>query len=394
MLLKFLRFLFGYVKVEIKGFAPERLMNLLMENDILAWDIEKIDQGYIFFIGRKNLTNIKPFLQKTNVKLKILQKYGIVFWMKRRKKQSFFLCGIFLFICMLYIFSQFIWEVKISCEDEIVRNNLLKTIETKYVPLGTRKNTINCEEIEDKLLADNKDLSWISCTIKGTTLFVDLYQDKNKTTNIQELKKGNIVAKIDCVITKIITRDGTPIANVNDQVKKGDILISDTIYLYDDQNEVLETDYVVADGDVYGRANIEYEDYVDLEHYEKKYKKETKNFYTVFFMNYFITPFQPKLKTKQYEKQVETHKINLFSDLYLPIGYKKNKVLFYDLKRSQYKDEEAKKILENRIYKKIKELEEKGVEIIENNVKIYKKGNTYYAKGSLFVEESIGVLQN
>ena len=71
MLLRLLRFLFGYVLVEVYGFAPERLINLLIKDEIVIWDVNEDEKGYTFYIGRKNLLNIKPYLQKTNIKLVI-----------------------------------------------------------------------------------------------------------------------------------------------------------------------------------------------------------------------------------------------------------------------------------------------------------------------------------
>ena len=68
MLLKLLRYLFGYLKVEVKGFAPERFMNLIIKNDVVIWSVNATENGYIFFTGRKNLLKMKPLLQKTNVK--------------------------------------------------------------------------------------------------------------------------------------------------------------------------------------------------------------------------------------------------------------------------------------------------------------------------------------
>lgn len=59
MLLKILRFIFGYVKAEVHGFAPERLMNLIIKNEIVVWDVCNTEEGYVFCVGIKNLTKMK-----------------------------------------------------------------------------------------------------------------------------------------------------------------------------------------------------------------------------------------------------------------------------------------------------------------------------------------------
>ena len=177
---------------------------------------------------------------------------------------------------------------------------------------------------------------------------------------------------------------------VRDQVKKGDILISGTIYIYNDNNEVLETNYVPADGDIYGESSELYEDKIDAVCYEKKYDKNSKKYYTFFVFNYCITPFKPKVKSDNADYITQIHKVKLFSDLYLPIGYKKTEIKTYEVVKKTYSKEEAFRILKNNLQKKIQELEAKGVEIIENNVKIEKQENQFLAKGTLKLRESIG----
>ena len=114
MLLKILRFLFGYIRMEVYGFAPERLMNLLIENQIVIWDVATTEQGYEFYTGRKNLLRMRPYLQKTNMKIKILHRYGVPFLIKQYRKRVMFLTGFVLFLVVLYTLSLFVWEVNVT----------------------------------------------------------------------------------------------------------------------------------------------------------------------------------------------------------------------------------------------------------------------------------------
>lgn len=389
MLLRLLRFLLGYVKVEVCGFAPERLMNLIIRNEIVIWDIEHTQQGYRFFTGRKNLMKMKPFLQKTNMKLKILERFGVPFIIKRNRKRVTFVIGFGIFLCSIYILSLFVWEVRIVGEDKLVANELLTHIEEKYVPLGTLKKNVNCNTLEEALRNEFEDISWISCELKGTGLTVYLEEGMapNKTNVIE--KAGDIVAIKDATITKMITREGTPIAKIKQEVKKGDILISGTIYIYDDNNEILETSYIAADGDVYGITESGYEDYVDLTYYDKKHSDNTKEYITLYFMDYCVTPYTPKMSDEKYDIYTEIHKAKILENFYLPFGYKKTKCIPYTLERKNYSEKEATTILEKRLNKKIKLFQEKGVEIIENDVKIERSGDKMIAKGKLKIKESI-----
>lgn len=394
MLLILLRYIFGYVKAEVYGFAPERFMNLIIKNDVVIWDVESTEQGYIFYTGRKNLMKMKPYLQKTNMKIRLLKKYGLPYFLKQHKKRAAFLVGFLLFCVMVYVLSLFIWEVKVTGEDKLVADSLLKVIEEQYVPLGTVKSKVDCSKLEESLRKDFDEISWISCELKGTSLTVYLEEGMAPKIQTEDSKTGDLVAAKDAVLTKMITRQGTPVVKVKDTVKKGDILISGTIYIYDDNNEVMETSYVAADGDVYGKTTEDYEDYVDLKYYKKIYQGKAKTHITFYFLDYCLTPYIPKMDAENYDSYTQIHKARIFDNFYLPFGYKTVKRTAYTLEQQEYTEEEAKKLLETRLSKKLKGFEEKGVEIIENNVKIKKSNGKMIAYGNIIKNEPIAILQS
>ncbi len=393
MLLKLLRYCFGYVKVTVYGFAPERFMNLIIKNDIIIWNVETIEQGFSFYTGRRNLLDMKPYLKKTNMKIQIMEKHGLPYFLKSHRKRTPFLVGFILFGVFLYIVSQFVWEIKVTGEDTLVAENLLKQIEEKYIPLGTLKSNVDCAKLEESLRRDFDEISWISCELKGTVLTIHL-EEGMLIGEKEDLKiTGDIVASKDATITKIITRQGTPVAKVRDKVKKGEILISGTIYIYDDNNEVMETDYIKADGDVYGTTRQSYEDYIDLKYYKKQYEEKGKTYITFYFMNYCFTPFIPKVESENVDTCTQVHKARIFSNFYLPFGYKTVRCTEYSLQQKQYSDKVAKKILEERLDKKIMYFEQKGVEIIENNVTIEKVDGQMRATGHLILNEPVAMFK-
>lgn len=394
MLLIILRYVFGYVKAEVYGFAPERFMNLIIKNDIVIWDVISTNQGYIFYTGRKNLLKMKPFLQKTNMKIKLLEKRGLPYFFKQQKKRVAFPIGFLMFITILYLLSLFVWEVKVTGEDTLVAEGVLKQIEKNYISLGTLKSNVDCSDLEENLRKDFAEISWISCELKGTVLIVYLEEGMLPEKNDKQKKPGDLVAAKDAVITKMITRQGTPLVKMNDTVKKGDILISGTIYIYDDNNEVMETSYIAADGDIYGTTNYVYEDYIELKYYKKNYSDKSKTHIIFYFMDYCMTPFIPKMDTNDYDTYTQIHKAKISSNFYLPFGYKSIKRTAYTLKLKEYSDKEAKSILQKRLDKKIRTFNEKGVEIIKNDVKIEKADGKMTAKGTLILNESIAIFEN
>ena len=393
MLLRLLRYVFGYVKIEVKGFAPERFMNLLIKNEIVIWNVEQTENGYIFFIGRKNLLNIKTYLQKTNMKINILDRVGVPYFFRRNQRRAAFAMGSLIFCAIIYVMSLFIWDIKVTGENKIVAQELLKHIEENYIPLGTLKKDVDCSKLESKLRKDFEQISWISCELKGTGLIVNIEEGSNTDISEKTNVSGDLIAKKNAVITKMITRQGTPVAKVKDKVKKGDILISGTIYIYDDNNEVIETNYIAADGDIYGKTTYKYSDHIDLNYYEKEYPDEPIKHITLFFMDYCLTPYLPKIENVNYDTYSQVRKLKIFNNFYLPVGYKIITRSPYVMKAKTRDENTAKNILNERLKKKLAEFDEKGLEILKNNVTIEMQDGKMTAKGDITVIEPIAVLR-
>ena len=127
-----------------------------------------------------------------------------------------------------------------------------------------------------------------------------------------------------------------------------------------------------------------------MDYYRKMYSDKKKQHITFFFLQYCITPYIAKMDTEDYDTYTQIHKARLFHNFYLPFGYKITRRIPYTLKKNKYEETEAKKILERRLQEKITEFEEKGVEIIRNDVKINMADGKMIARGTFTLNESIG----
>lgn len=390
---KLVKWCLGYVKITLTGEHTNRLLTLLKNNGISLWDIVPVEHGYEAYMYKNDVFQIKNLLRKTETKMKILKKYG---WFRisfRYRKRKTFILGFLLCTCFVYYLTLFIWDIHIDGESNYTKEQLVTYIKENYVDLGTRKNEINCEALEKELRKYFEQIAWINCELKGTQLIVHIRETIPAAETKNQTNPGDIVAAKDAVVSSIITRNGTPLIKKDAQVKKGDVLISGTIYIYDDYNEILETNYICADGDVYGKTEIIYDDYVSLSHYEKEETKEKKTYYSISLFGKTYTPYTPK---KNYTNQIETSEeisLRVGENLYLPLFFIKNQKIEYVPKLVNYSEEEAIFIMEERISEYQDNLIEKGVVILENNVKIYIENGVCYAKGNFVVVERIGLYQ-
>ena len=74
-----MRYLRGYVKIQIQGYSPERFLNLCSYHHILIWGLAYEDHCYELCMSVRDFKRIRPFAKKTHTKVRVKEKYGFPF---------------------------------------------------------------------------------------------------------------------------------------------------------------------------------------------------------------------------------------------------------------------------------------------------------------------------
>ena len=221
----------------------------------------------------------------------------------------------------------------------------------------------------------------------------DDFTDSSKISSDNNEEGKDIIADTDCTIVDIITRTGTPMVQRGIKVKKGAILVSGQIPICNDEKEITGYRLKNADADITGEKAITYQKELTRQYIQKKYYRS--RFYFLQKRNYGIRLgrhyFTTESKNNQYpvfEKHVVQKKYQIAN--VIPVTLEKSTITPYRKMYKKYTKADARMILSADFQDYCKELEKKGVEIIQNDVKIYTGSETYYAKGTLKIRCSVG----
>lgn len=380
----------GYVLIEISGIQKDRFINICSKKHILLRDMEKKGEKIYAYVSYKEYKVCQEYVKKTKTDIKVVKCFGLPFFIIRYRKRYGFIAGILLYFSMIYVFTMYIWDIEVSGDSVYTGEQIEKDIRDNYVDIFTKKSDINCDELEKALREKYSKVAWISCDIKGTCLNINITETIDKNYNIKSDKPCNIVAVKDGILTDIIVRTGKSTRSNGDEVKKGDIIITGTINLYNDYDELLETNYVSADGDVYAIVEYEYKDEFEMNVYDKVYTGKEKKAYDIVFDDVHI-PVGIKADYELYDTVVTEHRLKLGSSIYLPVYFNKITSKEYDTVLCTYSEDEAEEKAKKRLQIYIEDLQKKGVEILENNVTIDVGSDKCNAKGTIVVKELIGV---
>lgn len=404
-MLQFIQYLKGYVCIRVWGYSPERFMNLCSNHDILLWNIENCGEYYTMCITVGGFRKLKGIVKKTGTKVAIQKRCGLPFFVPKMKRRKIFLIGLIGSLAFWMWMSTFIWAVDISGNYSISEDIFMDFLRENDIYVGMKRNKLNIEELEKRIRQDFGIVTWTSAKINGTRLEIQIRENEVEmsTEREGEEEKGetqeefgknpygsDLVAEEDGVIVSMVTRKGVPQVGVGMEVKKGDILVSGSVPVYNEDSTVKFYQYYDADADVFIRRQLRQREELPL-HYEKKeYTGEEKKEVVLAVMDKDFILRLGKIKYENFDTVTDKKQVKLLKNFYLPLYYGNSVNREYIVTDNIYTKEEVKKIFSEKLIKYIASLEEKGVQIMKKNVTINKGQKSWQMDMDFQVVEKTG----
>lgn len=382
-------------------------MNLCSNHDILLWNIENHGEYYTMCITVSGFRKLKGIVKKTGTRVAIQKRCGLPFFVPRMKKRKIFLIGLMGSLFFWMWMSTFIWAVDITGNYSISEDIFMDFLKESNIYVGMKRNQVNIEELEKKIRQDFTIVTWTSARIDGTRLEIQIRENevdmgaeereqKKEEENGTGIASGenaygsDLVAEEDGVIVSMVTRQGVPQVSVGMEVKKGDILVSGSVPVYNEDSTIKSYQYYDADADVYIRRQLEKKEELPL-HYEKKeYTGEEKKEILLAVMDKDFVLRLGKIKYENFDKVTDRKQVRLLKNFYLPLYYGSSVNREYTITENVYTKEEVKTIFSEKLIKYIASLEEKGVQIIKKNVTINKSQKKWQMDMDFQIVEKTG----
>ncbi len=224
MLISLLRFLFGYVRISIKGEFPERLLNQLSFRGISVWSMQRNGNLLTACIKTSDYLNILKYRGKNRVFTKVLSRHGLPFLARRYRLRVGFMLGVALYFFTLVFLSNFVWNIEIVGNEAIPTEHISSVLEELGVYEGVKIKSIDQRTLPSRLALEIDGISWASINIEGVKVTVNV--SESIKTEKPSNEPCNLVAARDGIITKTEVKNGTLCTKVGQTVKKGDLLVS------------------------------------------------------------------------------------------------------------------------------------------------------------------------
>ena len=388
------KYIAGYLKIQITGYSPERFLNMCSHHKIDLWNLTSCGYAYEMNISVYDFRRLKPILRKTKTKVKVKERCGFPFFLQKYRKRQLFAAGLVICTIFLFFMTTFIWNIQIEGNHKYSEEEIRKILKQQEVYVGQMKNHIHCDDISAYLRKNYTDVIWISASVEGISLKIQVKENTDRTfkrkSEVYEVP-SDIVADKDGIITDIITRQGIPLVHIGDIVQRGDSLVSGNIPIYNDAKEIIGYQYVAADADIHAQTEVPYEEQLNSEH--NVLKESGKKKWGIWldtgkkrcYFGYSHPAGHAYYKILEKEKQ-----ISIGSQWNLPVSFGVLEYRECHLQTENYAETETRIILSENFHRFCKKLEEKGVQILQNSVKIYTGVERTTAKGILTLNEKIG----
>ena len=381
---RIINYIYGYLRIVVEGYYIERFINICRNKKYMMWKTKrdsdiKIESN----VEIKSFKEICRVAKKTHCKVKIKYKKGLPFLINKYKKRKLFALFLLVIVFIIFLSSNFVWNIEIIEENGLEIENIMENIEEAGLKIGELKNNIDTKEIINKVRLDRDDIAWMGIELKGTNAIVKLVKAEEKPEIVDEDEYCNIVSNKNGVITKINAQNGTANVKVGDIVSEGDVLINGWM-----EGKYTGIRYVHAKGEIEARVWYTMHKTIQYNTTEKRNTENTETNYGIKINNFKIN-FPKGVSKFEFYDTIETeNKIKLFSNFYLPISVIKTTYQEYEEIEKTYSVEEAKNI-------GIQEIEEELESQIENKEKIVNKNiNTYENENSIDIYVTYEVLEN
>jgi len=381
-------YLRGYAIIIVKGLKIERFINLAVVNNIYIWDIEKLDYTTVKAkIGLENFRRLRDIVRKTDSSVSILSKRGFPFVIRNIKRRKLFYASLLSLFIFIYIMSSFVWMIEIVGAKNVDNEKIMKCLYDKGLKEGSFKGRLDRRHIENQILINMPELSWIGIQIKGTKAVVEVVEKREEPLIISRTDACDIVAAKDGVIAKLLVLSGDPLVKDGASVRKGQKLVTGIIL-----RENLEPRQIHSLAQISARTWYEDAEEIPLQQIEYKSTGKVAKQYKLKLLNKEFSR-KRSVDFKDFNEYIKERNLISFGDYIFPVKLieYRSEELVPTIKTLMVN--EAKERCMERLSARIKLQIPEGAVILNRNINYYVDKKSVKAKINVEVLEDIGVKQ-
>ena len=392
----FFAFLCGALQIRIQGFGQERFLNLCALKGIKLWDLT-FEEGIICKLSLSDFYELHPMIKKTKVKVVIQKRIGLPFLMPIVKRKWIFMTCLTLTVLLLFVSSRFLWKIQFEGNMEFTRDQFMDFLQERGIRIGVPIRKIDENMLEKELRKAFPNLVWVNFRLDGTQMTVSVKENELRDASLinepQNQNGRSLFAQVEGRVVRVLAQSGIPVVKPGMEVTKGQLLIDGNVPIRNEDGTIRSYMPVFAKGIVIIETKKHFEAVQSVFHEEVELTGRSRRAWRICLGDQNLSFFGKKEFFREYFTEEDI----------TPLFMKRmpNAVIFLQGKHlecrkvlKKYDEEEVKALLEKKLLRFLATLEEKGVQIIEKNVKIDIEGNFGIIYGEILTWEEADLYQS
>ena len=323
---RIVHYLQGSQLVQIQCACPERVLNLLGAKGILFWDLQWESE---ICLRLRMLLEQGPALEEiagqTGAEMTVLRRRGIPVLWGRFHRRYVLLAGFAVFWLLLFGGNLFIWEFRVSGNETVPTETVLRALENYGITVGSPGLEIDQEDMRNHVLLEIPELSWVAVNVSGCRANVEVRERRTAPKPLDRKIPCNLVARRDGLVLRVQALGGVPQVLKGMSVTEGQLLISGV-----EDTGTFGTRFTAGLGSVEGRTWYTLTANVPLTGAEKRYTGREKRLHSVIFGSRRIKFFaNSSIDSGQCDKITERTPVRVCG-IPLPITWETETLRFYE----------------------------------------------------------------
>jgi len=246
LLIRFLRWLRGYVCFTAADGFPERFLNLCNQAGAAIWDVQWSGADMRGKTDRRGFRRMQPCAEPAGITLKAQKKVGLPFFLHAYRRRAGLLIGLALCIAALSVLSGTVWTIAVTGNEAVPTEEILHVMSSLGVKTGVWRARLDPREISAAAQRELPGIAWLSLNLRGSSAVVEVREILPKDEPGPDVPRSIVAAKAGQL--KIIeVYAGSAHARPNQAVPAGALLAGGAIENADATVRLVRADaYAVA----------------------------------------------------------------------------------------------------------------------------------------------------
>jgi len=246
LIIRFLRYLRGYICFAAADGFPERFLNLCNQAGVAIWDVQWRGNTMLGRTDRRGFRLMQPCAEPAGITLQVQKKVGLPFFLRKYRRRAGLLIGLALCVVSLSILSGTVWTIAVVGNETVPTEEIMHAVAAHGVKAGAWRRSLDPREISAAAQQELPGVAWLSLNLRGSSAVIEVREILQTDEPGPDTPRDIIAAKAGQLkIVEIYA--GSAHARPNEAVPAGALLAGGVVQNADNSARLMCADgYIVA----------------------------------------------------------------------------------------------------------------------------------------------------